>query len=342
MLGRLKEAGLRVARGLGAGRLVRDSQWRTERLLILCYHGISLQDEHRWSSLYVTEDLFRRRLRALKEGGFNVLPLDDAVSRLAAGTLPPRSVVITFDDGFYDFFALAYPVLLEFGFHATVYLATYYCFLPYPVFDPLVSYLMWRGPGRRIELPGLLDAAVTIPSDETARNALYAHIRTTAQTRKTDAEEKQRLARSLAGEVGVDFDALMARRVFQLMNPGEVGSLDGRLVSIQLHTHRHRTPRDRALFLREIADNRAAILKIRPKEGELRHFCYPSGVHDPVFLPWLEEAGVVSATTCDLQLVSRATHPLVMPRLLDSMHVSDTVFDGWLTGIAAFVPQRRS
>jgi len=35
--------GIRLAGGLGA---VSRSRWRARRLLILCYHGFALEDEH--------------------------------------------------------------------------------------------------------------------------------------------------------------------------------------------------------------------------------------------------------------------------------------------------------
>ena len=46
MLRAAKLAALRAARRMGAYALLRGSQWRAQRLLILCYHGISLADEH--------------------------------------------------------------------------------------------------------------------------------------------------------------------------------------------------------------------------------------------------------------------------------------------------------
>jgi hypothetical protein len=111
-------------------------------------------------------------------------------------------------------------------------------------------------------------------------------------------------------------------------------------VDIQLHTHRHRTPNDRALFLRELVDNRARIDPIR--DGSARHFCYPSGVYRPEFLPWLEEAGVVSATTCDPGLASRKSEPLLLPRLVDSSFLSPLDVEGWLTGMSAFFMPRKA
>jgi hypothetical protein len=97
-------------------------------------------------------------------------------------------------------------------------------------------------------------------------------------------------------------------------------------------------PLDRALFLREIDDNRAGILKMTGKTAA--HFCYPSGVHDPAFLPWLKERGIASATTCEPGLASRGCDPLLLPRLLDVSRLSPLEFEGWVTGVAAVLPRR--
>src|ERR1041385_3619509 len=106
-----------IADASGISSAMRDSWWLRRRLLILCWHGISLNDEHFWSpGLYITPALFRRRLEILAEEKYNVLPLEEAVSRLQLGSLPPRAVAITFDDGFHDFRHHAAPILAEFGF----------------------------------------------------------------------------------------------------------------------------------------------------------------------------------------------------------------------------------
>src|SRR5262245_13921690 len=102
MLKLLKNRTLQLARGIGIAGLIADSQWRRERLLILCYHGLSLKDEHEWRGLYITPGFFRSRLEILARSGYRVLPLNDATIMLREGTLPSKSVVITFDDGFHD------------------------------------------------------------------------------------------------------------------------------------------------------------------------------------------------------------------------------------------------
>jgi len=159
MLRKLKLATLRAADNLGVSRLVLESAWRGQRLLILCYHGISLEDEHLWdSSMYMTADLLRQRMAAIHSSGCTVLRLGEAVERLYNGTLPPRSVALTFDDGLFDFYKRAYPILWKYGFPVTVYLTTYYSDFNRPVFDVMCSYLLWKGAGRPIEWPEVLGA----------------------------------------------------------------------------------------------------------------------------------------------------------------------------------------
>ena len=100
----IKRATLSTLKTAGAFRLAGGSRWRRRQLLILAYHGVSLDDEHLWEgALYLSPETFRSRMRALKSFGAAVLPLGEAVERLYAGDLPDRAVALTFDDGAYDF-----------------------------------------------------------------------------------------------------------------------------------------------------------------------------------------------------------------------------------------------
>ena len=57
---------------------------------------------------------------------FNVLPLDEAVRALQAGSLPARACCITFDDGYADNLHLATPILQKHGLSATFFVATHF------------------------------------------------------------------------------------------------------------------------------------------------------------------------------------------------------------------------
>lgn len=337
----IKQTTLSTLKTAGAFRLAGGSRWRRRRLLILGYHGVSLGDEHEWQgALYLSPETFRARMRALKTSGATVLPLDEAVRRLYADDLPDKAVALTFDDGAYDFYARAFPIVAEFGFPVTLYLTTFYTEFNRPVFDTFCSYLLWKARGRALELEGLTGSRARLElASEGARAEASDALRGFAAARRLSAEEKDELLRRLARELGLDYEELAARRVLHLVNPSEVRELHAAGVDVQLHTHRHRTPDVRELFRREIDDNRARVRAFTGR-ADVEHFCYPSGVYERAFLPWLTEAGVRTATTCDTGYATRESEPLLLPRLLDVSSLSGVEFEAWLSGVAAVMPRR--
>ena len=342
MLRNFKLATLRALKSSGVFDLVAASRWRQNRLLILCYHGTALEDEHRWRpALYVDPRVLEQRLEMLKQGGYAVLALGEGLQRLQAGTLPPRSVAITFDDGTYDFYSRAYPLLKQYGFPVTVYQTTYYMDHPRPVFNLICSYMLWKrrgvviADGKELGLAGPLDLRT-----EAARHRVVRGLIERAEREDMTGLQKDELAAQLAGLLEIDYEALVQKRILQIMNPQELQEIARDGVDIQLHTHRHRTPEDEAQFRREIRDNRErieAVASIRPV-----HFCYPAGVYRSKFFAWLAQEQVVSATTCDAGLASAGSRSLLIPRYIDNQFRTPLEFESWLSGVGALLAFRQA
>lgn len=333
-------AALRTADSLGIPALLSRTEWRRARLAILCYHGISQEDEHEWNpGLYIPPEMLRRRMQTLVDCGCTVLCLDDALRRLYDRTLPDRAVVLTVDDGSYDFYRLGFPVIREFGFPVTLYLTTYYCEYNRPVFDTMCSYLLWKGRSRgAFSWPGVLPAAVDLQHEgwrEAARR-----LRAYTLERRLSGRDKDSLLAELAALLGIDYKELCRKRLLHLVTPGEAREMVAQGIDIQYHTHRHRVYRSQARFHRELDDNARAIAAVT--QSTPRHFCYTGGVYLPQHPEILKAYGLRSATTCDAGLCTPESNPMLLPRYLDWTGVTDREFRAWITGLAAFLPSRRT
>jgi peptidoglycan/xylan/chitin deacetylase (PgdA/CDA1 family) len=335
----LKRAFLQAAKGAGLFQLVGSGRWRRNRLLILCYHGVSIDDEHEWNpALYISQADFVRRLTMLEETGCNMVSLDGGLRALRTGELPPRAVAVTFDDGYFDFYSRAYPLLEAAGIPVTVYLATLRCDNNRPVFNLMAPYVLWTARGRAVDVSDVVgpDARFDLRS-AAGRARAFAQLQQ-AVTGRGPARKDELLA-TVAGRLGVDYDALRKKRLLSIMNPGEVAQLAAAGVHFELHTHTHRTPTDRDVFHEEIRKNVGRIQEITGVTPV--HFCYPSGLYRPQFLAWLTECDVISATTCDSGLATARTHPMLLPRLVDTRAVTEIEFEGWLSGVASVTVRRR-
>ena len=112
------------------GRFIRKRQGL--RIPILMYHSISSDDEkgvHPYYRVNTSPEVFEKHMEHLFSNGYSVIGLDSVPLLFQEEnnqTLNQinRYVVITFDDGFRDFYLQAFPILRKFGFTATVFLAT--------------------------------------------------------------------------------------------------------------------------------------------------------------------------------------------------------------------------
>jgi len=337
MLKSIKQLMLHSLKQTRAFQTVRDSPWRRRRLLILAYHGLSVKDEHEWNPLlFMTPAVFRERMRILKASGCTVLPLSEAVARLYADDLPPRSVVITFDDGFRNFYDRGYPILAEYGYPATVYLTTFYCDYNEPICLLSCSYLLWKG--RHLTLQPDETLGFGMPMDlrtSAGREGALNAIRECIARQSLSVEQQTGLLERLARHVSVDWKEFLSKRLLHLMSHDEVAHVSSGGVNVEMHMHYHCSPEDRESYLRDIAKNRRRIEEITGCSPT--HFCYPSGNHRLETLSWLQEDGIVSATTCDLDLASPMDHPLLLPRFLDHSGITSIEFESWVAGIGSFL-----
>lgn len=324
----LRRTALATLRTAGLFHLVKNSGWRRQRLVILCYHGIAMEDESQWRPyLYIDLKTLERRLEILQRGGYTILLLDEAVQRLFQKDLPPRSVVLTFDDGTYDFYKLGYPLVRNFGFPVTVYLTTYYSDHQLPIFGLMCSYLLWKA--RNSGTVKLDEFGIKDPVDlgsGPARQAAERELAQWVEGLDVTGEQKDQIACRLAERLGIDYQGLRRKRILHLMNADEVRQLAREGVDFQLHTHRHRVPRNEELFLKEIRENRSRVVNVTGRSA--RHFCYPSGAYRPEFLAWLAQEGLISATTCDTGIAHYDNNPLLLNRLVDTSGRSELEFEG--------------
>ena len=90
---------------------------------IIGYHSISDDDSY----ISLSPAMFTVQMRYLNDAGYRVVSFDRFITDIDEnGTLPERTLVLTFDDGLKDFYTAAWPVLRQFDFSATVFVPTDY------------------------------------------------------------------------------------------------------------------------------------------------------------------------------------------------------------------------
>lgn len=112
------------------------------RIPILMYHSVSDRDadvSHPYYQTNTRPEIFSRQMQFLADNNYNVISLSEAINLISGQSLSasspvtghrslvtgaPRYTVLTWDDGYLDFYTNAFPILEKLGFTASVFLPT--------------------------------------------------------------------------------------------------------------------------------------------------------------------------------------------------------------------------
>lgn len=89
---------------------------------ILTYHKFCTGES--LDAYTINIDLFKEHMEYLKENDYRVISISELLNCIENNFFPEKPVIITIDDGFKSVYNLAYPILKEYGFSATLFLYT--------------------------------------------------------------------------------------------------------------------------------------------------------------------------------------------------------------------------
>ena len=235
-----------------------------DRFVILAYHRV-LPAPDALRDYDIDAVAFETIVATLAEH-FHVLPLTEALARARSGTLPRRTVCITFDDGYADNFEVAYDVLRRWNLHATFFVTSQY----------LAGGVMWND--------AIIEAVRQVPAAEldltalglgrhplaSAKERAATAMKLILQLRYLEQGERQRQVDAMCAHLGTRLPTLM-------LSPAQVRALHVGGMAIGGHTVSHpilaRLSPEQAW--REIAQGKEELEAIVGAPIEV--FAYPNG-----------------------------------------------------------------
>lgn len=306
------------------------------RGVILTLHHVRPWQERGFAPnrlLEITPDFLDRTLGLIRQEGYDLVSLDEALTRLADDRPGRFFVALTFDDGYRDNLDHAWPVLAKHGAPWTLFVT--------PGFAERTARLWWLEleeairvlPRLALDLPDGAFSARTESDTEkqSAFDALYWRLRKGPETILLSAISE------LMQKAGLSSEALVERECLPWETLRSLAGAPDVTIGAHTLTHPMLAKHDEAFARREIVESRARL------EVELdvpvRHFAYPVG--DPTSAGSREfalarEAGFASAVTTrpGHLFAEHLQHLHALPRVsLNGFHQSDDAVRALLSGL---------
>lgn len=321
----------------GITTIQRATRWLRNRLapgaLILLYHRVVdlPSDPHR---LCVTPSHFLEHLQVLRQHG-RLMRLRQLDQALRGGNVPPRAVVVTFDDGYADNLHNAKPLLERHDIPATVFVTT-----GYPGHE---REFWWDELGRLFLQPGTLPARLRLSVNgkscewelgEASQYSPQAYWRDRGWNvrQKEDPGPRQHVFRSLfrllqplaEGERRHVLDEVLewaganttVRPTHRVLSPAEVVTLgEGELLEIGAHTVSHPQLSALPAMLQRDEIRRSKSYLEEILGYPVTSFAYPHGSRTDETVALVREAGYARACASLGNVVRRRTDRFQLPRV---------------------------
>jgi peptidoglycan/xylan/chitin deacetylase (PgdA/CDA1 family) len=266
------------------------------QVLVLGYHRVD--DGPDPYGMAVRPDRFAAHLDVLARSA-SVLPLAEAIRRTVEGTLPPRAVTLTFDDGYADLIDRIEPLLAARDMTATAFIATGFLGGEF-WWDRLARIL---GPEAPAHLLHSLSAQLEFMEPE---------------NRDVKLGELEQAGRGGSGPwhktlTSDELGDLAARGVVEI---GAHTVWHGRLTGLRPESRR-----------REVRDSKQRLEEITGRS--VTAFSYPHGAFDRVARDEVRDAGYALGCNSLPEAAWRGSDPLGLPRLWPGDWPADR-FEAWL------------
>jgi peptidoglycan/xylan/chitin deacetylase (PgdA/CDA1 family) len=275
-------------------------------LLVLIYHRVLSEPD----PLLVDEPDARAFAAQMDLVGrlFQVMDLCEGVTRLREGSLSPRALAVTFDDGYANNLQVAAPILQAKGLPATVFVSTGFtgggC-----MWNDLVIEALRRAPAT-LDLRDLGLGILQLPDMASRRRAIDAVL---AHIKYLDIDARFDQAAALAHRAGIGAVNDM------MMTEGQLRQLADTGIAIGAHCVRHP-------ILSRTSDAEAAQEIVRSKQEleritgrPVQAFAYPNGRPDKDYaarhVAMVRNAGFSVAVSTAWGAAVRGSDPLQIPRI---------------------------
>jgi peptidoglycan/xylan/chitin deacetylase (PgdA/CDA1 family) len=276
-----------------------------QKLSILIFHRV-LAEKDWMRPGETTSELFDWQMQLLSRY-FNALPLAEALSLLQSGRLPPRSVCVTFDDGYADNATVALPILQRYDIPSTVFVSSGYTAGGMMWNDTILESIRGHAEGE-LDLRESGLGVYPLSDQSNRRAAAYDIIR---KLKYKDPSIRSELVETLASKTGEHAPRLMATKD-QLVDMAKAG------VEIGAHTVSH--PILKSLrpqgAKEEIFEAKKQLEEIL--SAPVRFFAYPNGRpgvdYDNEHVEFVKAAGYSAAVTTAWGVSDKASDLFQLPR----------------------------